>query len=164
MNIGTEYGLVTSNRKQPMQKRISTAKRTMSIFGLLALALCILVIVSTNYQISTNEQIPLLHQNQTIRLVGHTASATAFFELTRDFIDLTVILADPNDDGEVVRSGARMIDGQTVTFVYGGNEEDPITRTVFTFKRDGFDVLASHNPAGILNRQLFASVFEGSRR
>jgi hypothetical protein len=106
----------------------------------------------------------ILAQRSTLYISGNTASATAFFELTRDFIDLTVILADPNDDGEVVRSGARLIDGQTVTFIYGGDEEDPITRTVFTFKRDGFDVLASHNPAGILNRQLFASVFEGSRR
>ena len=134
-------------------------------FPLLALSAGLILAITVGSSFSTKHlaTVTNLHRFETIHLEGHSASATAFFELQREFMDLTVILTDAASNGEVTRAGARLVDGQTFRFVYGGDDEDPISRTVFVFRREGFRVLAHHHPGGTLAGMAMASLSWGER-
>lgn len=72
------------------------------------------------------------------RLVSDDVTATAFFEMIGDDLELTMLFSEPDDAQGVFRSRVRLIDGQRHTIVVGEAQEGGLKR--FVFRRVGYTV------------------------
>jgi hypothetical protein len=86
------------------------------------------------------------------RLVEEDITATAFFEMAGDDLELTMLFSEPDEAGSVFRSRVRLIDGQRHTIVLGQDEEDGPTR--FVFRRVGHTVEMRIEPTSTLTASL----------
>lgn len=72
------------------------------------------------------------------RLVSDDVSATAFFEMVGDELELTMLFSEQDDAGGVFRSRVRLINGQRHTIVLADREDGEVKR--FLFRRVGYTV------------------------
>ena len=73
------------------------------------------------------------------RLERDNSSATAFFEIEGDAMELTMLFSEPDDPDSVFKTRVRLIDGQTHSVVIG--EPDDIGGSHrYTFRRVGYTV------------------------
>lgn len=86
------------------------------------------------------------------RLVSEDVTATAFFEMVGDELELTMLFSEPDDAQGVFRSRVRLMDGQRHTIVLGEDEEGGAKR--FVFRRVGYTVEMRLDPATTLSARL----------
>lgn len=86
------------------------------------------------------------------RLVGEDVTATAFFEMVGDEVELTMLFSEPDDDQGVFRSRVRLMDGQRHTIVLGDDVDVAPTR--FVFRRVGYTVEMRLDPTSTLSARL----------
>lgn len=84
------------------------------------------------------------------RLVSDDVTATAFFEVSGDDLELTMLFSEGEDNG-VFRSRVRLVDGQRHTIVVG--EPDGEAKR-FVFRRVGYTVEMRLDPTTALNASL----------
>jgi len=78
------------------------------------------------------------------RLVNSDTSATAFFELDGDALELTMLFSEPDDPDSVFKTRVRLKDGQSHSIVVG---EDEAGARRYTFRRIGYTVEMRSAPA-----------------
>ncbi len=86
------------------------------------------------------------------RLRNDVTSATAFFEVNGDLLELTMLFTEPNDPDSISRRSIRLTDGQTHTLVIGGSGEHGVSR--FFFRRVGYAVEMRQTKTATLHASL----------
>jgi len=117
-------------------------------------ALCVVMIAAGLYLTSqpAGEAVVLDRPGTPARLVSDDVTATAFFEMAGDDLELTMLFSDLGDDQSVFRSRVRLIDGQRHTIVLGEGESGGAKR--FVFRRVGYTVEMRLDPTATLSAQL----------
>ncbi|MEM7191084.1 MAG: hypothetical protein AAF439_15845 [Pseudomonadota bacterium] len=87
------------------------------------------------------------------RLMAGNTSATAFFELTGDDLELTMLFTEPADPDNVFRTRVRLKDGQSHSIVVG-EEDDGSDAQRYTFRRVGYTIEMRLAPAAPLAASL----------
>jgi hypothetical protein len=72
------------------------------------------------------------------RIDAAATSATAFFEILGDKLELTMLFTEPSDPNSVFKSRVMLTDGQTHSIIIGGESQSGATR--FTFRRVGYSI------------------------
>lgn len=90
------------------------------------------------------------------RLIGEYASATAFFEIDGDALELTMLFSEPDDPDSVFRTSVRLTEGQSHTIVIGEADEEDVPQR-FTFRRNGYTVEMQRAPVTALNASFVIS-------
>lgn len=80
------------------------------------------------------------------RLVTSDTSATAFFELDGDALELTMLFAGTDESSGVFKSRVRLKDGQSHSIVVPVDDGDADAQR-FTFRREGYTVEMRSSPA-----------------
>ena len=80
------------------------------------------------------------------RLVANSSSATAFFEMKGERLELTMLFSDEDDPDSVFRTRVFLAEGQSHSIVVG-EEEDGSDGQRFFFHRTGDKVTMSLAPA-----------------
>ena len=83
------------------------------------------------------------------RLAAADTSATAFFELNGDTLELTMLFTEPADPDSVFRTRVRLMDGQSHSIVVGEADEG-LGAQRYTFRRIGYTVEMRAAPAAPL--------------
>lgn len=96
------------------------------------------------------ERVLLDRPGSAARLVSDSSSATAFFEVQGDMVELTMLFSDAEDPASVYRSRVRLGEGQSHTVVVGENE-DPGGPHRYTFRRIGYTVEMRLAPIQTIN-------------
>lgn len=117
-------------------------------------AICVAMIAVGLYLTSqpAGEGVVLDRPGMPARLVSDEVTATAFFEMAGDQIELTMLFSEPDDAQGVFRSRVRLIDGQRHTIVLGAGEEGGAKR--FVFRRVGYTVEMRLDPTATLSAGL----------
>ena len=89
------------------------------------------------------------------RLGSEATSATAFFEIDGDMVELTMLFSEPNEPGSVFKPRVRLMDGQTHSVV--GGEPDLGGSHRYTFRRVGYTVEMRLSPIKTLNASFVLS-------
>ena len=99
---------------------------------------------------STGEGVVLDRPGTPARLSSNGTSATAFFEIDGNMLELTMLFSEPEDPGSIFRTRVRLMEGQSHTIVVGepGDESGPQR---YTFRRNGYTVEMQRAPAATLN-------------
>ncbi len=84
------------------------------------------------------------------RLGSSTTSATAFFELDGDMVELTMLFSEPDDPDSVFKTRVRLMDGQSHSVVIGEPDDDGGSHR-YTFRRVGYTVEMRLAPVRTLN-------------
>ncbi|MEM9062458.1 MAG: hypothetical protein AAGD13_18510 [Pseudomonadota bacterium] len=84
------------------------------------------------------------------RLASGGTSATAFFEVDGNMLELTMLFSEPDDPGSIFRTRVRLSDGQSHTIVVGEPGDDAGPQR-YTFRRNGYTVEMHRAPATTLN-------------
>ena len=87
------------------------------------------------------------------RLTTSETSATAFFELNGDTLELTMLFTEPADPDSVFRTRVRLMDGQSHSIVVG-EEDDGSDAQRYTFRRVGYTIEMRLAPAAPLAATL----------
>lgn len=89
------------------------------------------------------------------RLVGNDVTATAFFEVAGDKLELTMLFSEPDAAHGAFRSRVRLVDGQRHTIVLRDGDES--ARARFVFRRVGHTVEMRLDPASTFGSPLQSS-------
>ncbi|MGD1924445.1 MAG: hypothetical protein ACFB03_09660 [Paracoccaceae bacterium] len=89
------------------------------------------------------------------RLASGGTSATAFFEVDGNMLELTMLFSEPEDPGSIFRTRVRLMDGQSHTIVVGEPGDDSGPQR-YTFRRKGYTVEMHRAPATTLNASFAA--------
>lgn len=84
------------------------------------------------------------------RLESSNSSATAFFELDGDALELTMLFTEPKNDDSVFKARVRLAEGQSHSIVVGADEEAGTGAERYTFRRIGYTVEMNRAPATAL--------------
>ena len=68
---------------------------------------------------STGEGVVLDRPGTPARLSSNGTSATAFFEIDGNMLELTMLFSEPEDPGSIFRTRVRLMEGQSHTIVVG---------------------------------------------
>ena len=117
-------------------------------------ALCMLMVAAGLLLTSqpAGDGIVLDRPGMPARLVSDDVTATAFFEMAGDKLELTMLFSEGDEEGGVFRSRVRLIDGQRHTIVLGHGDEDGPKR--FVFRRVGYTVEMRLDPTSTLTASL----------
>lgn len=80
------------------------------------------------------------------RLISSNTSATAFFELNGDALELTMLFTEPAEPDNVFRTRVSLKDGQSHSIVVG-EEDDGSDAQRYTFRRVGYTIEMRLAPA-----------------
>jgi len=94
----------------------------------------------------TGEGVVLAQPGTPGHLEGNTSSATAFFEVDGDALELTMLFDEPTDPANIFRTRVRLIDGQSHSIILGG-ADDGTDGQRYTFRRNGAKIEMSLEPA-----------------
>ena len=83
------------------------------------------------------------------RLMSGNTSATAFFEMNGDDLELTMLFTEPAEPDNVFRTRVRLKDGQSHSIVVG-EEDDGSDAQRYTFRRVGYTIEMRLAPAAPL--------------
>lgn len=72
------------------------------------------------------------------RIDADRTSATAFFEILGDKLELTMLFTEPHDPNSVFKKRVMLTDGETHSIIIGGETQSGATR--FTFRRVGYSI------------------------
>ena len=89
------------------------------------------------------------------RLGSDETSATAFFEIEGDMVELTMLFSEPNEPGSVFKTRVRLMDGQSHSVVVGEPDNGGTHR--YTFRRVGYTVEMRLAPIKTLNASFVLS-------
>lgn len=98
---------------------------------------------------STGKGIVLERPGTAARLGSDATSATAFFEIQGNMVELTMLFSEPNDPGSVFKTRVRLLDGQSHSVVIGEPDDGGSHR--YTFRRVGYTVEMRLAPVKTLN-------------
>ena len=84
------------------------------------------------------------------RLSSDSTSATAFFEIDGNMLELTMLFSEPDDPNSIFRTRVRLMDGQSHTIVVGEPGDDAGPQR-YTFRRSGYTVEMQRAPVATLN-------------
>ena len=87
------------------------------------------------------------------RLMTGDTSATAFFELDGDALELTMLFTEPAEPDSVFKTRVRLMDGQSHSIVVGEPDEGTGAHR-YTFRRVGYTVEMRLTPAAPLTASL----------
>ena len=84
------------------------------------------------------------------RLASESTSATAFFEIDGNMLELTMLFSEPDDPNSIFRTRVRLMDGQSHTIVIG-EPGDAAGPQRYTFRRNGYTIEMQRAPVATLN-------------
>lgn len=87
-----------------------------------------------------------------VRLISSNTSATAFFELNGDRLDLTVLFSELDDPSSIFRTRVSLVDGQSHTIVVGEPGHKNVRR--FTSRRVGYTIETRLSPTATLTASM----------
>lgn len=120
-------------------------------FGLICTGL---VAVGLFMSLGTNgEGIVLDRPGAPARLSSDDTSATAFFEIDGNMLELTMLFSEPDDPASIFRTRVRLADGQTHAIVVG-DPGDSAGPQRYTFRRNGYTVEMQRAPTALLYASL----------
>lgn len=90
------------------------------------------------------------------RLISANTSATAFFELDGDALELTMLFTEPAEPNSVFRTRVRLMDGQSHSIVVGDDDDGDHPQR-YTFRRVGYTVQMHLAPAAPLSASFSLS-------
>lgn len=90
------------------------------------------------------------------RLGTQDTSATAFFEVQGDMVELTMLFSEPDEPSSVFRTRVRLLDGQSHSVVVG-EPDDAGGPHRYTFRRVGYTVEMRVAPVKTINASLILS-------
>ena len=96
------------------------------------------------------ESVLLERPGAAARLGSDSTSATAFFEVDGDMVELTMLFSDAEDPASVFRTRVRLSDGQSHSVVVG-ERDDPGGPPRYTFRRIGYTVEMRLTPVQTIN-------------
>lgn len=96
------------------------------------------------------ESVLLERPGAAARLSSESTSATAFFEVDGDMVELTMLFSDADDPTSVFRTRVRLSDGQSHSVIVG-EREDPGGPHRYTFRRVGYTVEMRLTPVQTIN-------------
>jgi hypothetical protein len=96
------------------------------------------------------ESIVLDRPGAAARLGSPSTSATAFFELDGDMVELTMLFSEPDDPDSVFKTRVRLMDGQSHSVVIGEPDDQDGSHR-YTFRRVGYTVEMRLAPVPTLN-------------
>ncbi|MEM6662661.1 MAG: hypothetical protein AAF666_10850 [Pseudomonadota bacterium] len=79
-------------------------------------------------------------------MISSNTSATAFFELNGDALELTMLFTEPAEPDNVFRTRVSLKDGQSHSIVVG-EEDDGSDAQRYTFRRVGYTIEMRLAPA-----------------
>lgn len=91
------------------------------------------------------------------RLATSTTTATAFFEVDGDMVELTMLFTEPNEPSGVFRTRVRLMDGQTHSVVMG-EPGDPGGPHRYTFRRVGYTVEMHLAPVKLIDASVLRAI------
>ena len=101
------------------------------------------------------ESVLLERPGAAARLGSDSSSATAFFELDGDMVELTMLFSEPDDPDSVFKTRVRLMDGQSHSVVVG-EPDDANGSHRYTFRRVGYTVEMRLAPVQTLNASFVA--------
>lgn len=119
----------------------------------LALALVCVVMVILGLYLSlgpAGERVLLERPGSAARLGSDSSSATAFFEVQGDMVELTMLFSEADEPTSVFRTRVRLSEGQSHSVVVG-EHEDPGGPHRYTFRRIGYTVEMRLAPVQTIN-------------
>lgn len=87
----------------------------------------------------TSQSVVLESPGAAARLGSNATSATAFFEVDGDMVEVTMLFSEAEDPTSVLRTRVRLRDGQSHSVIVG-ESEDPGGPHRYTFRRLGYTV------------------------
>lgn len=117
-------------------------------------SLCIAMVATVMYLTSepAGQGVLLDRPGAPARLVSGGMTATAFFDMVGDEIELTMLFSEPAEDQSVFRSRVRLLDRQRHTIVLGERAEGGAKR--FVFRRVGYTVEMRLDPTATLGARM----------
>ena len=102
---------------------------------------------------TNGEGIVLDRPGSPARLASDDTSATAFFEIDGNMLELTMLFSEPDDPASIFRTRVRLAEGQTHSIVVGepGDSSGPQR---YTFRRNGYTVEMQRAPSALLYASL----------
>lgn len=113
---------------------------------------CILMVIMGLYLSlgPAGERVLLERPGSAARLGSEASSATAFFEVDGDMVELTMLFSDIDEPTSVLRSRVRLSEGQSHSVIVG-EHEDPGGPHRYTFRRIGYTVEMRLAPVQTIN-------------
>ena len=102
------------------------------------------------------ERILLERPGAAARLGSDSTSATAFFEVVGDTVELTMLFSDAEEPSSVFRTRVRLSDGQSHSVIVG-ERGDPGGPHRYTFRRIGYTVEMRLVPVQMINASFIVS-------
>ncbi|MFK7942119.1 MAG: hypothetical protein AB8B85_04270 [Paracoccaceae bacterium] len=126
-----------------------------SLRGIAQLALafgCVfLVVLGLYYSLGpAGERVLLERPGSAARLGSDSSTATAFFEVDGDMVELTMLFSEAEDPTSVLRTRVRLSDGQSHSVIVG-EREDAGGPHRYTFRRIGYTVEMRLAPVQTIN-------------
>ena len=90
------------------------------------------------------------------RLESSFTSATAFFEVDGEALELTMLFTEPHEPESVFKTRVSLREGQSHSIIIGENENG-VGAQRYTFRRDGYTVHMHQAPAPTLTAAFTAS-------
>ncbi len=113
-----------------------------------------LVAVGLFMSLGTNgEGIVLDRPGSPARLASDGPSATAFFEIDGNMLELTMLFSEPDDPASIFRTPVRLSDGQSHSIVVGEPSGSAGPQR-YTFRRNGYTVEMQRAPTAMLYASL----------
>ena len=130
--------------------------RSIAQFGVTCLSVC-MVVAGLYFSLGpAGESVVLERPGAAARLGSESTSATAFFEVDGDMVELTMLFSEAEDPTSVFRSRVRLRDGQSHSVIVG-EVEDPGGPHRFTFRRIGYTVEMRLTPVQTINASFILS-------
>ena len=123
--------------------------RSFAQFGVTTICLGLIVAGLYFSMSSTGKGIVLERPGTAARLGSDATSATAFFEIQGNMVELTMLFSEPDDPGSVFKTRVRLLDGQSHSVVIGEPDDGGSHR--YTFRRVGYTVEMRLAPVKTLN-------------
>lgn len=99
---------------------------------------------------TTGQSVILERPGAAARLGSDATSATAFFDIKGDSVELTMLFSEADDPSSVFRTRVRLRDGQSHSVIVG-EAEDPGGPHRYTFRRAGYTVEMRLTPVRTIN-------------
>lgn len=143
-NCGVRTGAVGSRRGSAVP-----GLRSFAQVGVTVLSLG-LVIGGLYFSMSpSGKGVVLMQPGAAARIGSDATSATAFFEIQGDLVELTMLFTEPDDPASVFKTRVRLLDGQSHSVVVGEPADGGTHR--YTFRRIGYTVEMRLVPVKTLN-------------
>ena len=133
-----------------------TTMRSIAQVGVTCVSVALVIVGLTLSLGPAGESVVLERPGAAARLGTESSTATAFFEVDGDMVELTMLFSEYEDPSSVFRTRVRLMDGQSHSVIVG-EHEDPGGSHRYTFRRVGYTVEMRLTPVNTINASFILS-------